>query len=513
MPIVFPINPANGQQYVSGNVTYIWTTSKNAWVVTATTVAGPPGPVGAQGFQGPRGFQGFQGAQGFQGFQGVQGPQGIDTASNRVLKAGDTMTGNLNVNATIFSQNVIPVTNVVYSLGTPTQRFKDLWLSNSTIFLGDAQISSNGNTIQLGEATIATIDPTGAFKISVGNTAQRPIANASSNGMIRFNTTLTEPEWYDGANSQWYTFSTGRPSPPITIEYMIIAGGGGGGNDMGGGGGAGGYLTGNVTVFGGNTYVIQIGAGGTGAPAGTGGARGNTGGNTTAFGVTAYGGGGGASGHTGPVVAADNGGSGGGASGQYANRGVGVYPGSTFRSEARQGYDGANSIGAWYPGGGGGSAGAGLVNIASGGPGTLNPILGSNYYWAGGGGGGGYSNWGGNGGIGGGGGGAPRDSNPGSTGKGGTSAINNGSDATVGTTGSQTNVPGGNAGTNTGSGGGGGSHYNSNNYGGNGGSGIVVVRYASSSRRLIGGTTSSYTSNGVIYWAHMFTGSGELVYN
>ena len=145
----FPTNPVNGQQYVVGNVTYTWTTTKNAWIVTTNVIPGAVGPQGYQGVQGATGFQGFQGAQGVQGHQGVQGPQGIDTASNRVLKAGDTMTGNLNVNATIFSQNVIPVANVVYSLGTSTQRFKDLWLSNSTIYLGDAQISATGANVML----------------------------------------------------------------------------------------------------------------------------------------------------------------------------------------------------------------------------------------------------------------------------------------------------------------------------------------------------------------------------
>ena len=41
----------------------------------------------------------------------------------------------------------------------------------------------------------------------------------------------------------------------------------------------------------------------------------------------------------------------------------------------------------------------------------------------------------------------------------------------------EADIPGGNAGANTGGGGGAGSHYNSNNHGGNGGSGIVVVSY------------------------------------
>ena len=159
----FPPSPVDGQQYTSNGVTYTWSAAKNYWYITNNGVQGFQGVQGAQGFQGvqgpaggpqgPQGFQGvqgaqgFQGSQGFQGFQGVQGPQGIDTASNRVLKAGDTMTGDLNVAATIIAQNIVPNLNVTYDIGTPTKRFKDIYLSNSTIYLGDTQISSNGNTI------------------------------------------------------------------------------------------------------------------------------------------------------------------------------------------------------------------------------------------------------------------------------------------------------------------------------------------------------------------------------
>jgi hypothetical protein len=64
-----------------------------------------------------------------------------------LMKAGDTMTGNLNVSATLITQNVEPVANVTYDLGTSTKRFKDLWLSNSTIYLGEATISANGGNI------------------------------------------------------------------------------------------------------------------------------------------------------------------------------------------------------------------------------------------------------------------------------------------------------------------------------------------------------------------------------
>jgi hypothetical protein len=45
--------------------------------------------------------------------------------------------------------NVVPSSNVTYSLGSTTNRWKDLWLSGSTIYLGDATLSSVDGAIQL----------------------------------------------------------------------------------------------------------------------------------------------------------------------------------------------------------------------------------------------------------------------------------------------------------------------------------------------------------------------------
>ena len=273
-----------------------------------------------------------------------------------------------------------------------------------------------------------------------------------------------------------------------TIEYMVIGGGGSGGSDMGGGGGAGGYLAGTFTAAA-TTYNIVVGAGGSGNNSGVGNRRGWEGGNSSLIGgstsLTAFGGGGGASNHdrgNNPAGGVNNGqtvGSGGGASGGGGGAQDNRSPDSAYGGSRRgtgtpsQGKDGGTGSGFWYPAGGGGSATAGTSNPPKGGAGTLNTILGPSYYWAAGGGGSNYSAFQDNsGGIGGGGGGAANNFD-----NRGVSGINTAQPGGYGSINSQTNVPGGDAGANTGSGGGGGSHYNSNNYGGAGGSGIVVVRY------------------------------------
>jgi len=293
------------------------------------------------------------------------------------------------------------------------------------------------------------------------------------------------------------TFTAG---PITTAATLVVAGGGGGGSDMAGGGGGGGVIYNASFTLTSQPYPITVGLGGNGAPAGQGQVRGTNGQNSVFGTLTAIGGGGGASNHDQSINPAGNGGSGGGASGgaqppNGGSGGAGGYGGGAAGTGASgQGHDGSFGIWAWYPGGGGGAGAAGNTNPANGGIGVENSILGTSYYWGGGGGGAGYSGPGGSGGNGGGGGGAVGVTT-------GGAGYNNGSPGTDGCSNCWANVPGGNAGTNTGGGGGGGSHYNATNNGGNGGSGIVIVRYAVATEPSAAAPTNEEKSPGpVAYW-------------
>ena len=253
---------------------------------------------------------------------------------------------------------------------------------------------------------------------------------------------------------------------------------------MGGGGGGGGVVYNSAYAVSPGNITVTVGNGGAGAPAGVSRPRGSNGGNSIFGLITAIGGGGGASEYSNNNSPASSGGSGGGAAGCNSTAGA--------AGTAGQGYAGGGTAGCYYPGGGGGAGGAGGTNPANGGPGVANSITGTTLYYGGGGGGAGYSGIAGNGGIGGGGGGAPKVSGGG---LGGRRTLNPGSDGTVGTLTSQTNVPGGNGGANTGGGGGGGAHYNSNNYGGNGGSGVILVSYPNETNPIK--TQGTYSLKGI----------------
>lgn len=59
----------------------------------------------------------------------------------------------LSVDTNVIS-NLIPFSNVTQDLGNNTNRWKDIYLANSTIYLGDATLSANGNSIVVDSITV-----------------------------------------------------------------------------------------------------------------------------------------------------------------------------------------------------------------------------------------------------------------------------------------------------------------------------------------------------------------------
>ena len=50
--IDFPSSPTDGQVFSSGDSSWVWSASTNAWKLRATTVTGPTGPTGSTGPSG-----------------------------------------------------------------------------------------------------------------------------------------------------------------------------------------------------------------------------------------------------------------------------------------------------------------------------------------------------------------------------------------------------------------------------------------------------------------------------
>ena len=72
--------------------------------------------------------------------------------------------------------NLIPFLDVSYNIGSNTHRWNDLYLSNSTIYLGDATISANGNSI-----VVDSISVTNGNVGTIGNVASINLDGSNSN--------------------------------------------------------------------------------------------------------------------------------------------------------------------------------------------------------------------------------------------------------------------------------------------------------------------------------------------
>jgi hypothetical protein len=66
-----------------------------------------------------------------------------------------TLYDDLTVSGNITSGNIIPGANVTYSLGSATNQWKDLWVSNNTIYIGNTPITVSGGSLLTNGAAIS----------------------------------------------------------------------------------------------------------------------------------------------------------------------------------------------------------------------------------------------------------------------------------------------------------------------------------------------------------------------
>jgi hypothetical protein len=148
----------------------------------------------------------------------VNGLAYLGTANVLVNSAGLTFnpTGNvLSVGGNVtVTGHVLPSANVTYSLGSPTQRWKDLYLSGNTMILGQANIQSHDSgitiyapnqTVNLNQNLHTTATPSFANITATGNLIVSArlrdyTGNAGLNGQLLVST---------GSGVQWVTRDTG----------------------------------------------------------------------------------------------------------------------------------------------------------------------------------------------------------------------------------------------------------------------------------------------------------------
>jgi hypothetical protein len=302
------------------------------------------------------------------------------------LSAGTTLTTSLVASGDTTGQLVLQTngTTPAVTIGTDQNVTLQAGVINTPAATSLVLKTAGTNAVTIGTNQNVVCNSTGAFTIPVGTTAQRPASPQV--GQMRYNTTLSQYEFYDGTN--W-------ANVPVTNNYSIEmfawgGGGGGAGNSGYGAGGGGGAANGTMAVTPSTAFAVVVGGGGSSqgpgagpgtAPAGGGGTAGSSGyggqggGYSGIFSTSAsqanarlIAGGGGGAGYDGSSA---QGGPGGGTNG-VAGTGGGAGSGGT--QSGSSGYPAGTALQGGSPntpdGGGGGGGGGGYYGGGAGGNGT-----------------------------------------------------------------------------------------------------------------------------------------------
>ena len=81
----------------------------------------------------------------------------IPEPSNVLINGNNTVTLEPN-GETVFPGNILPANTLLYDLGSSSHRFRDLYLSGNTIYLGDAILTSTNGTFAVDGLTYASED-------------------------------------------------------------------------------------------------------------------------------------------------------------------------------------------------------------------------------------------------------------------------------------------------------------------------------------------------------------------
>ena len=98
-----------------------------------------------------------------------------------------------------ISQSLIPSTGSIYSLGSPTNKWKDLYVSTGSIYIGETVLSTSGSTLFANESPVVTLNTASGQIEIVGITASLSASYATNAGL--FNNTSSTVFATTGSNN------------------------------------------------------------------------------------------------------------------------------------------------------------------------------------------------------------------------------------------------------------------------------------------------------------------------
>jgi hypothetical protein len=144
----------------------------------------------------------------------------IDLVANAATQAQFISNTNANTKSYLsaFDGNIIPSANVTYSLGDATHQWRDLWVSNNTIYIGNTPVRVHNGTLLVNDTAIAdtvTKLTNGAytFNLFANGQSRSPDTVFASNGVSIINANgAIQGGIYNSGDADWFNIgaSTGR---------------------------------------------------------------------------------------------------------------------------------------------------------------------------------------------------------------------------------------------------------------------------------------------------------------
>lgn len=140
-------------------------------------------------------------------------PAHILSDDDIILQTGSGDHWTFGVNGALTAEgNINPLSNVTYSLGNSTNQWKDIWVSNATIYMNSVPISlTAGNVLTVNGADVVTTNGNGVT--ALGNIGFVGDAIYDLNGIIVENADLSH-----GATASFIVPSNGNTTVPVQIN-------------------------------------------------------------------------------------------------------------------------------------------------------------------------------------------------------------------------------------------------------------------------------------------------------
>ena len=207
---VYDLGTANSRfnsiysRYLYGNGAFLTGISNGSGSATSVTFsATPPSPanIGDIWIQSTTGIQ-------YLYFNDNTSNQWAEMEAYQSFSSGGT--GNGNVDLTDVSSDIIPSNNNSYSLGNSVRQWKDLWVSNSTIYLNSLPLTADGANLKVNGNTVLTTSSPLSF------------SNLSVTGNVTANAVYTNNYFYANG-APFPQGSNSLPGTTISIKDNAIS--------------------------------------------------------------------------------------------------------------------------------------------------------------------------------------------------------------------------------------------------------------------------------------------------